>query len=679
MNAEKNAFVCVYLRPIQGIPMPKRPITIDDLFNTKLASDPQLSPDGKTIAFVLTTPDLAGDKYTAHIWLVPSDGSAPTRQFTFSDGKDRSPRWSPDGKSIAFVSDRDKDKKDQLYLISIAGGEAKRLTDNALKPSAPVWSPDGTLIAYTSKVITKGTKKANDQHDASDVKAYTRLNYKSNDEGFWDYGWRQIFIATIADGKSKQLTHGAHNHGAPAWSPDSKTIVFAANRSTQADEQPWNDLWSMSANGGALKQLTHRKGPAVAPIFSPDGKWIAFVGHENEFKTVTEAGVYVVPARGGDATKITKGFDRTYGSSLATDLRSPEGAPAAPQWSKDGKTIYFVATDGGASNIFSVASKGGAVKPVTRGNHHIISYSYSRSTNRFAMVLSDALNPNDVFTSTTNGAVKRLTRVNALADVQLSKPERFVVSNEGVDIEAWLMRPMNWKAGKKYPAILQIHGGPHSVYGATFFHEFQILCARGYAVIFCNPRGSAGYGQDFAACIGMDWGGRDYRDILAVWDFALKKNSWIDAKRTGVAGGSYGGYMTSWIVTHTDRFKAAVSMRALNNWYSFYGTSDIGHHFASEWYVGGEPWNNAEEYLAHSPIAHVANCKTPTLILHSEKDFRCPIEQGEQFYIALKKLGVPTEFVRFPDETHELSRSGKPKHRKERLERIAAWFGKYLK
>ncbi len=229
--------------------MSKHPITIDDLFNIKLVSDPQLSPDGKTIAFVLTTPDLPGDKYTTHIWLVPSNGSAPARQFTFGDGKDRSPRWSPDGKSIAFVSDRDKEKKDQLYLIAIAGGEAKRLTDTALKPSAPVWSPDGKLIVYTSKVITKETKKANDQRDDSDVRAYTRLNYKSNDEGLWDYGWRQIFALShgeMAEGKSRQLTRGAYNHGAPAWSPDSKTIVFAANRSAKADEQPWNDLWSVT-------------------------------------------------------------------------------------------------------------------------------------------------------------------------------------------------------------------------------------------------------------------------------------------------------------------------------------------------------------------------------------------------------------------------------------------------
>ncbi len=662
--------------------MSKHPITIDHLFELQLVSDPQISPDGKTIAFVLTTPDLAGNQYGAHIWLVPSNGAAPARQFTFGDSKDRAPRWSPDGKWLAFASDRDKEKKDQLYVIALAGGEAHRLTDDALRPSAPVWSPDGTQIAYTAKVITQESRAANNVRAESDVKAYTRLNYKSNDEGFWDYAWRHIFIVPIAGGKARQLTRGDYNHGAPAWSPDSRTLVFAANRTAHADAQNRNDLWAVPTKGGALQCLARRKGPAVAPTFSPDGKWLAFVGHESEYAHVTEAGVYVMPARGGQARKLTTGFDRSYGGALAGDLRTPDHAPAAPAWSKDGKTIYFLATDSGNCNLYSVPVNGGAVKPITRGEQHILGFSFARAVNRFAFAIGDALRPNDVFVGGVNGALKRVTRVNdaMLADMQLAKPERFAAPNgDGGWVEGWVMKPVNWKAGRKYPAVLEIHGGPHSAYGATFFHEFQVLCAHGYAVVFCNPRGSAGYGQEFAHCVGKDWGGKDYRDVMAAFDFALEKYPWIDPKRCGVGGGSYGGFMTSWIVTHTDRFRAAVSMRALNNWYSFYGTSDIGHFFASDWYVGGEPWNNAEEYLAHSPIAHVANCTTPTLILHSEKDFRCPIEQGEQFYIALKKLGVPTEFVRFPDETHELSRSGKPKHRRERLERIVAWFAQYLK
>ncbi len=673
--------------------MPKRPIRVDDLFDINLLSDPQISPDGKTIAFVQTTPDYDNDKYHSHIWLVPADGSTPPKQFTFGDGKDRAPRWSPDGKWIAFLSDRHAEKKEALYLISISGGEAIRLTEDAVKPSAAVWSPDGTMIAYTAKVVTKEAKAANGVRDESDVKSYTRLNYKFDGEGFWDYGWRQVFVVQAptlippprSGGGTKrggrQLTRGNFNHSDPAWSPDSKTIVFSANRTASADQTNITDLWMVSAKGGALKRLTRSKGPTRAPTFSRDGKWIAFVGHANEHKRVTQLGLYLMPARGGSARKITAGLDRGYDNSILSDLRAAdEGAVHAPFWSRDGKTLYFLATDGGNSHIFAAPIKDGKVRDVTRGNHQIYQFSYSPDADRFALALSDALHPNDLYTCSASGQLKRLTNLNPhIADLQLSMPERFSVQREeGWTVECWMLKPSGWKRGRKYPALLEIHGGPHAAFGNTFFHEMQLLCANGFAVIFTNPRGSSGYGQEFVKAVCKDWGGGDYRDLMAALDGALERFPWIDAKRLGVLGGSYGGYMTSWIVTHTHRFKAAAAERALNNWYSFSGTSDIGAYFASDSEVGGEIWDNAQEYLAHSPIAHAANCKTPTLILHSEKDFRCPIEQAEQFYVALKKLGVPTELVRFPDESHNLSRSGKPKHRKERLERMVAWFKKYV-
>lgn len=672
--------------------MPKRPIRVDDLFSIKLLSDPQISPDGKTIAFAQTTLDYGNDKYHSHIWLVPVDGSVPPRQFTFGDGRDRAPRWSPNGKWIAFLSDRHEEKKDALYLISISGGEAIRLTEDAVKPSAAAWSPDGTMIAYTAKVVTKEAKAANGAHNESDVKSYTRLNYKFDGEGFWDYGWRQIFVTPTpippprngggTKGGSRQLTRGNFNHFDPAWSPDSKTIAFSANRTANADETNITDLWMVSAKGGAFKRLTRSKGPMRAPTFSRDGKWVAFVGHANEYNRVTQPGVYVMPARRGSARKITAGFDRGYDSTILSDLRAAEeGAVPSPFWSGDGKALYFLATDGGTSHIFAASIKDGKVRNVTRGDHQIYQFSYSPSADRFALALSDALHPNDLYTCRASGQLKRLTSLNPhIADCQLSKPERFSVQREDSGtVECWMLKPIGWKPGRKYPVLLEIHGGPHAAFGNTFFHEMQLLCANGFAVIFTNPRGSSGYGQDFLKAVCKDWGGGDYRDLMAAMDGALKRFPWIDAKRLGVLGGSYGGYMTSWIVTHTDRFKAAISERALNNWYSFSGTSDIGVYFASDSEVGGEIWDNAQEYLAHSPIAHVANCKTPTLILHSEKDFRCPIEQAEQFYIALKKLGVPTELVRFPEESHNLSRNGKPKHRKERLERMIEWFKQYLK
>jgi dipeptidyl aminopeptidase/acylaminoacyl peptidase len=674
--------------------MAKRPIIIDDLFKIKLVGDPQISPDGKTIAFVLTTTDFEKDKYDSHIWLVPSDGRKSATQFTFGAGRDRAPRWSPDGERIAFISNRDDEKKEQLYLISLAGGEALRLTQDATpalqrtqggasdKPSPALWSPDGAMIAYTAKVVTKESKSANGKREGSDVLAYTRLNYKFDGEGSWDYGWRQVFTLTLtlsrSAGEGKQLTRGNFNHGSPCWSPDSKTLVFSANRSANADETNISDLWSVPARGGALKRLTRRKGPTQAPTISPDGKWIAFVGHENEHMRATKSDVYVMPARGGQATKIAPGFDPDYGNSVLGDLRASAHESASPVWSRDGRSVYFIATDHGSTQIFAADARGGGVIAITTGAHQVYDFSYA--ADRFALTISDVLNPNDLFVCDPRGKTKQLTRVNAeLTNAwQLSRPERFEVQHEGRTVEGWMMKPVGWKASRKYPGLLDIHGGPQNAFGYAFFHEMQVLAAAGYAVIFTNPRGSTGCGDEFTRAVCKDWGGGDYRDLMAAMDFVLKKYSWVNPRRLGVFGGSYGGYMTSWVVTHTNRFKAAISERALNNWHSFSGTSDIGAYFGPDSQIGFDIWENPDEHLAHSPISHVANCKTPTLILHSEKDFRCPIEQAEQLYIALKKLHVPTEFVRFPDESHNLSRNGKPKHRKERLERMVAWWKKYI-
>ncbi len=677
--------------------MPKRSVTIDDLFRFKVISDPQVSPDGTLVTFVQTELDLEKNVNRSHIWLVPTDGSAPPRQFTSGEGKDRAPRWSPDGRWLAFTSNRDK--QDQLYLISVDGGEARQLTSGEGQPGPAVWSPAGTMIAYTAKLVTDNVKKQNGVRDNSDVKSYTRLNYKADSEGFWDYGWRQIFVIPLSrdtgelQGAARQLTRGNYNHNDPAWSPDSRTIAFSANRTAQADETNVCDIWLIpvvpspvkrgrARVGVAPKKMTTSLGPAFAPAFSPDGRWIAYIGHDNRFSRVTQNEIWIIPRTGGKPRSITHDFDHAVGDSIIGDMRAASQIPVPPRWSKDGQSLFFVSTDGGASNIYAAAAKGGQLKPVTRGMHQLIGWSCASRSDQLAYVCSTFTNPNDLYICRGDGSrEKRLTQVNEalLDELRLSQPSRVEFqAQDGGRIEGWVMRPMGFRAGKKYPTILSIHGGPHGSYGATYFHEFQLMCVAGYSVLFTNPRGSGGYGQDFLKATYHDWGGGDYRDLMAALDGALKKIPWMDAKRLGVSGGSYGGYMTCWVVTHTDRFKVAITERALTNWYSFHGTSDIGSYFATAWEVGGRPWSNPEEFLAHSPITHVANCKTPTLVIHSEKDFRCPIEQAEQFYMALKNLHVPTQFVRFPDETHDLSRSGQPKHRKERLERIFEWYAKHF-
>jgi dipeptidyl aminopeptidase/acylaminoacyl peptidase len=638
---------------------------------------------------------------------VSSDGAAPPRRFTAGEANDRAPRWSPDGKWLAFISNRDK--QDQLYLIALDGGEARPLTSGEGKPSAAVWSPDGTMLAYTAKVISDKVREANGARKDSDVRSYTRLNYRSDADGFWDYGWRQLFVLPVGSDRSApvQLTHGDYNHADPAWSPDGKTIAFSANRTANADLTNVSDIWVIDvpvgvagvAGGmggrpsaptrrgakvkvGAPMKITQSTGPAAGPAFSPDGAWIAFAGHDNRYtRNVTLTRVYVIARDGSEVRCLTESFDQGVGDEVLSDLRAGVRAFTL-HWSADGGTIYFIATHHGASNVHQVNVADGSVTRATNGTHQVFGWSYAQAGGLIAYVCSSFSNPNDIYAQDAGSQhVRRLTHVNddALREVTLSQPAPVAFKSDvGWKVEGWVMKPAGFKAGKKYPTILSIHGGPHSAYGATYFHEFQLLCAAGYGVLFTNPRGSDSYGQDFVKATHQDWGGGDYRDLMAAMDGALQKFAWMDAKKLGVMGGSYGGYMTGWIITHTNRFKVAIAERMLSNWHSFFGTSDIGSVFGTEWEIGGHPWDNTRGYIGHSPIAHVATCRTPTLVLHSENDYRTPIEQGEQFYIALCNLGVPAQFVRFPGESHDLSRGGQPKHRKERYERILEWLRKHL-
>jgi dipeptidyl aminopeptidase/acylaminoacyl peptidase len=671
--------------------MPRRPARIEDVFRFKLLSDPQLSPDGKTIAFVQAITDLDKNTSRSKIWLVPSDGSAPPRRFTAGEAKDRAPRWSPDGKHLTFISNRDK--QDQLYLVALDGGEARPLTSGDGKPSAAVWSPDGTLLAYTARVITDRSREANGARKDSDVRSYTRLTFRSDADGFWDYGWRQVFVlrSDCEPGAPVQMTRGDYNHADPAWSPDGKMLAFSANRSANADLSNLSDIWLMDspafnpkgkAKVRAPQRITRSKGPAVGPVFSPDGRQIAFVGHDNRYtRNVTYLRVYVM-ARDGSAVRcLTESFDEGVGDEVLSDLRAG-GRAFTLHWSADGETIYFSATEQGASNVYQVTVADGRVTRATQGTHQVFGWSYAQASNQIAYVCSNPANPNDIYAQAAGARnVQRVTDVNAevLRELSLSQPTPVAFkSTDGFTVHGWAMKPTGFKAGATYPTVLSIHGGPHSAYGATYFHEFQLLCAAGYGVLYTNPRGSDSYGQDFVKATYKDWGGGDYRDVMAAVDGSLRKFKWMDAKRLGVMGGSYGGYMTGWIITHGDQFKVAIAERMLSNWHSFFGTSDIGSVFGTDWEIGGHPWDNMEGYLRHSPIAHVANCKTPTLVLHSENDYRTPIEQGEQFYIALRNLGVPAQLVRFPGESHDLSRNGQPKHRRERYERILEWLAKFL-
>ncbi len=656
----------------------KRRVTIEDLYQLKWVSDPQISPDGTQIAYVAKNVDPEDkNKYRNQIWMVETKGGEPY-PFTGGQKSDTSPRWSPDGKTLAFISNRSGDN--QIWLMSAQGGEARQLTKFKRPLGGIVWSPDGTQIAAVGKIgpSDEADKSDGSKGEKSDVKVITRLHYKMNGEGFLGDRRSQIFIVKVASGEVRQLTSGDYDHGGATWSPDGKTIVFASKRYSDADYVSHSDLYAIPVDGGEITKLTQSFGPCSAASFSPDGSRIAFYAHEMSHGGATLTGVYSIPAVGGEAKPLLLGFERSVGNQVGSDMVS--SSDPGPVWSQDGSLIYFLATDHGRTRIYRVPAEGGEVEAITCGNRAVYGFSYSRGGKCFAYVVTEPTNIGDVHTSLACGAQEtRLTEANKayLEEVHISTPERitFTASN-GVEIEGWILKPYGFKPGVRYPMVLEIHGGPHVAYGYSLMHEFQVLTSKGYAVLFTNPQGSQGYGQAFNAATHHDWGGQDYRDLMNAVDYALTLD-YIDPERLGVTGGSYGGYMTNWMIGHTDRFKAAVTQRSTASRYSMFGTSDVGFHNGS-YEFDGNPWDNPEHYLKHSPLTYIKNVQTPVLILHSEQDYRCPIEQGEQFYTALKWLKKETVFVRFPDENHELSRSGKPKHRVERLQHLSGWFEKYM-
>ena len=731
-----------------------RRITPEDILSMKWVSDPQLSPDGHWVAYVVKRVDprnldpTTADRYVTDIWLAPADGAASAdgpagtaasgprhasgpRQLT-NGGSDTAPRWSPDGRTIAFLSRRSGEN--QLWLIRADGGEAQRLTYTRNAVGPPVWAPDGRAIAFVAKVgpdglgrdeaapreaAAGGPTKNRAAIDAglsprSDVRFITRLRYRLNGEGFFGEKRSQIFVVDVpghavasqaaaappnaspapAATEPRQLTWGEFDHSAPTWSPDGRHLAFAADRDPDADYRHRSDIWVIPAAGGEPVRVTDGHGHFVSPAWSPDGRFIACLGHHNEVKSVTIHRIWLVPFDGannpGPPFCLDPAFDREPGNHAGSDMvNSPDPGLV---WSGDGRAIYFLATDGGRTKLWAcpveapatpAAEPAPAAEPraVIAGDRVV--YGFSHAANRFAFVASEPEVIGDVHACAADGSGEvRLTAVNAalLAELELSRPENLTYPGEdGEPLEGWIMKPIGWTEGQRYPLVLEIHGGPHAAYGWGFFHEFQCLAAAGLGVLYTNPHGSQGYGQEFVAATHHDWGGRDYRDLMGAVDWAIKLG-WADPDRLGVTGGSYGGYMTNWILTQTDRFRAAVTCRSSCNRYSQFGSSDVAY-LNGEWEFPGSPWESEESarfYLERSPISHVTRVRTPLLIIHSEQDLRCPMEQAEQFYTALKLLRREVAFARFPDENHELSRAGKPRHRIERLRLIERWLAGHL-
>ncbi|MGD2201275.1 MAG: S9 family peptidase [Candidatus Bathyarchaeota archaeon] len=652
--------------------MAKRKITIEDLRSFKFVSDPQTSPNGEKIAFVLSTINPEEDTYERHIWMADV-ASGEVEQFTYGVGKDTYPRWSPDGGNLLFLSSgREPDEnKPQVWIIPSSGGEAKRATDNREGVSKPMWAPDSRQILYLSKVWTE-------EKSDSDVKVIKRIKYKLNGVGTFEGRRTHLFTARFGR-EPKQLTEGEFDVETAKWSPNGKKIAYTANKEENADTSRVRDIFLISVKGGEPEKLTEGAHVVTDLSWSPDSRRIAFIGHDRPEDLAVNQDLWVMPSQGGEMENLTRGFDRSLNMGVGCDVRVSTPKPGAV-WSSDGRDIYFLTASIPHSNIYKVNHTGDLVETVI-GGKTIDGFSLSEDGSVIAYNAMDATHPAELYVEDSEGE-RRLTDFNDswLKNVLLSVPEHFTFMNGlGEEIDGWIIKPYGYKKSEEYPCLLEIHGGPRGVYGDGMFHEFQVLAAEGYAVIYTNPRGSAGYDEDYAQAVMRHYSECDYEDLMLFTEAALKRFEFIDEARLGVLGGSYGGYMTNWIVGQTNRFAAAVSYRSICNWVSKFGVSDIGYMQPESIAGTKDYWDEMEEHLARSPLKYAKKVKTPILIIHSEKDLRCPMEQAEQWFVSLKLNGVETELVRFPDETHELSRSGGPKHREERLQHTLRWFNKYLR
>ncbi len=676
-----------------------RSITIEDLYRIKFVSRPRISPDGQRVAFVVTRIDERKHEYRSAIWLSPADGGE-ARVFTAESKATSSPSWSPDGRWLAFVSDREgtatgKDEKarkkqgkgkPQIWLIPTDGGEARQLTFMEHGASAPVWSPDSKRLLFSAQV-GPADEENEEGEPLPKVRVIDRLWYRLDGVGFIYERRSHLFLLDIAGGEPQQLTDGDWDDRDAAWSPDGTQIAFASNHAEDRWRLPGADIYTLSlkdGQAGALRCLTDGSLDSAAPSWSPDGKTIAFLASP-KLHSAGQVYLYTIAsdAEQAPATCISKEFEGTCMDWTNSDIGDEHLMPA-PAWSSDGETLYLLASQRGATRLYAIPRSGADARPatLTPGDVHVRDFSIDDAKDRLALLVATATRPQEIFVRSTapSDEMRRITGFNdtLFNELQLTAPEYMPYTGvDGWPMDGWILKPPDFDPAKKYPLVVEIHGGPHTQYGYGFFHEMQMLAAEGYVVLYTNPRGSCGYGYDFANAVRGAWGEKDSLDIMLGVD-ALLQRGYIDEQRMGVTGGSYGGFMTNWLVGHTDRFKVAITDRCVSNMATMFGASDIGWDLADD-NLETTPWEDLEKYMNMSPIKYVENIHTPLLIIHSEQDLRCGIEQAEQLFAALKWMGREVKFVRFEGQSHGLSRGGHPKSRMERLRHIQSWFARYLK
>jgi len=705
----------------------KRLITEKDMFNFVWIGDPQISPDGSRAVFTRVVTDEKRTGYETSIWMVATSGSESPVRLT--NGKhDSHARWSPDGTRIAFVRGGDKDdsgkpRPAQIAILSLSGGEARIITDLPKGASGPVWSPDGKRIAFSSTTTqedidkeqhkkseakggenTKPDKKEStaantaskadsDADRESDIHIITRAIYRDNDEGYIDYKRHDhiwvIDVPTASDEPSKplQLTTGDYDEGGIFWTHDGARIYYG----TSHVDEPYyetgsTEIYSIASTGGTPEKLTTIPMDIGSLSLSPDGRKVAFHGSVAQpVRSYSQPDLWVMDlAANAKPRNLTANYDFDMGSSVFGDNAAPRGGGRSVlSWSPDGRWLYDIVEKQGRTPIVRVDTHTGAVTEITHGDQAVFNFSITPDAHTAVALISTPVVIGDLFTVKTgdsqSGAQIQITDLNKplWSQLNLTQPDEInYKSFDGLPIQGWIQKPPDFDPKKKYPMILDIHGGPHAAYGWVFDHEFQWMAAKGYVVLYINPRGSTSYGQDFGNIIQYHYPGDDYRDLMVGVDELLKRG-YVDSKKLGVTGGSGGGVLTDWTVTQTDRFAAAVSQRDISNWASWWYTADFTM-FQPQWFKS-PPFQDPKDYADRSAITFVEKINTPMMFILGQSDYRTPQDSGgEQLFRALKYLKRPTAMVVFPRETHELSRSGEPWHRIERLENIVGWFDKWL-
>jgi len=674
-----SSLACGFLWHVraQKPPMQPRPITIDDLFQIREVQDPQLSPDARWIAYAVKTTSLKEDKSEERIWMVGASGGDEI-PMTAEGVSSSHPRWSPDGKYLAFLSAR-QEGKTQVWLLNRMGGEAERLTNTAQDVEEFVWSPDGARLALVLRDASDEELEAAKHRDKdkegeekeSKPKArkpwvIDRRQFKRDEIGYLDRRRTHLYAFDLASKSLTQVTSGDYDDSQPAWSPDGKKLAFASNRSKPDSDATYDtNIWVVAADntdkGAQVTQITTNPGEDNAPVWSPDGKWIAYVTQlDPKLMEYATHHVAVSPSAGGPARVLTQAFDRNA---------------SEPRFSADGQSIYFIADDDGTQNLCRVASTGGEVTRAVGGRVMLYGYSLAK-TGEIAAQIDVPERPSEIYFSRAAGEKPaRVTHANdaLIAQLRLVQPDYVQFkSKDGATVAGYLYKPLDYTPGKKVPTLLRPHGGPVWAYYAEFSHLAQLFAANGYAVLLPNPRGSSGYGQKYCQAIFADWGNKDFQDDMAMVDYAIAQGI-ADPDKLGVGGWSYGGMSTDFIIAQTTRFKAAISGagEALN--ISLYGHDQYQKDYETEL---GRPWENEVVWKKLSPLYRVANIATPTLFMGGEIDWNVPILGSEQMYQAMKSLGRATELVVYPGEYHEFKT---PSHLKDRLERYLAWYAHYVK